>query len=140
MELQNDRLLRAARHERVDCVPVWLMRQAGRYLPEFRQLREKYDFFTLCQTPTLAAQVTLQPLQRFNLDAAIIFSDILVVPQAMGLEVKMESGVGPVFPQPLRTPSEIGTRSFTQLIHSFTHSHTHSLFEKFDLYTQILSN
>jgi uroporphyrinogen decarboxylase len=110
MELQNDRLLRAARQEPVDCVPVWLMRQAGRYLPEFRELREKYDFFTLCQTPDLAAQITLQPVQRFNVDAAIIFSDILVVPQAMGLQVTMESGTGPVFPQPLRTPDEIGTR------------------------------
>lgn len=110
MELQNDRLIRAANHQPVDCVPVWLMRQAGRYLPEFRQLREKYDFFTLCQTPDLAAQVTLQPIKRFNVDAAIIFSDILVIPQAMGLEVVMESGTGPTFPHPLKTPQDIETR------------------------------
>lgn len=82
--LKNDRLLRAARGEEVDKVPIWIMRQAGRYLPEFRDLRAKHDFFTICQTPELAAEITLQPIRRFNLDASIIFSDILVIPQALG--------------------------------------------------------
>lgn len=91
--LQNDRILRAARGEEVDKAPVWIMRQAGRYLPEFRELRSKHDFFTICQTPTLACEITLQPIQRFDLDASIIFSDILVVPQVMGLTVEMKPGV-----------------------------------------------
>lgn len=91
--LINDRILRAARGEPVDRVPVWVMRQAGRYLPEFQRIRARNDFFTVCQTPELACQVTLQPIQRFDLDASIIFSDILVIPQAMGLEVEMVAGV-----------------------------------------------
>jgi len=83
------------------------MRQAGRYLPEFRQLRVENEFFTVCRTPELAAKVTLQPLERFPLDAAIIFSDILVVPQAMGMQVNMVPGTGPVLPSPLATPSDL---------------------------------
>ncbi|KAF2345861.1 Uroporphyrinogen decarboxylase (URO-D) [Trinorchestia longiramus] len=98
----NHRLLKAARGEEVDKVPVWVMRQAGRYLPEFREERSKADFFTMCQTPELACKVTLQPIERFPLDAAIIFSDILVVPQALGMEVIMKPGEGPVFPSPLK--------------------------------------
>ncbi|MEM6784233.1 MAG: uroporphyrinogen decarboxylase [Bacteroidota bacterium] len=110
--LRNDRLLRAARHEPVDHVPVWLMRQAGRYLPEFRAVRAKHDFFTVCRTPELACEVTLQPLRRFNaagapLDASIIFSDILVIPQALGMEVQMVKGKGPHFPEPLDRPSDL---------------------------------
>ena len=105
--LKNDLLLRAARGERTEQVPVWVMRQAGRYLPEFRQLRQQHDFFTICRTPALAAQVTLQPIQRFQLDAAIIFSDILVIPQALGMEVQMLAGEGPVFPQPLKSPDDV---------------------------------
>ena len=77
--LQNDRLLRAARGEEVDRAPVWVMRQAGRYLPEFREVRVETDFFTVCQTPELACKITLQPIQRFPLDAAIIFSDNTIV-------------------------------------------------------------
>jgi len=105
--LKNDRILRAARGEEVDKVPVWVMRQAGRYLPEFRASRLKYDFFTMCQTPEAACEVTLQPIDRFPLDASIIFSDILVIPQALGMEVLMKPGDGPVFTDPLKTPSDL---------------------------------
>lgn len=92
-KLKNDRFLRAARGEEVDKIPVWIMRQAGRYLPEFREFRTKHDFFLICQTPEFACEVTLQPIKRFDLDASIIFSDILVIPQAMGLIVEMKPGV-----------------------------------------------
>lgn len=103
--LVNDRIIRAALGEPVDKIPIWIMRQAGRFLPEFRELRSKYDFFTLCQTPRLATEVTLLPILRYDLDAAIIFSDILVIPQAMGMVVEMKPGVGPVLPDPLKTPA-----------------------------------
>ncbi|XP_013185556.2 uroporphyrinogen decarboxylase isoform X1 [Amyelois transitella] len=107
-ELKNDRLLRAALGKEVDKVPVWVMRQAGRYLPEFQAVRAKHDFFTVCRTPELACEVTLQPLRRYeHLDASIIFSDILVIPQALGMTVEMHPGVGPVFPNPLQDPSDI---------------------------------
>ncbi|XP_012270658.1 uroporphyrinogen decarboxylase [Orussus abietinus] len=106
-QLLNNKLLKAARGEKVDTVPVWIMRQAGRYLPEFREFRTKHDFFSICQTPTLACEVTLQPIKRFQLDASIIFSDILVIPQAMGLTVEMRPGVGPVLPRPLVLPADM---------------------------------
>lgn len=83
------------------------MRQAGRYLPEFQEVRAKHDFFTVCRTPELACEVTMQPLRRFDLDASIIFSDILVIPQALGLVVEMHKGLGPVFPEPLKGPQEL---------------------------------
>ncbi|KAJ3004117.1 hypothetical protein HKX48_001414 [Thoreauomyces humboldtii] len=107
--LKNDLILRVARGEAVERVPVWIMRQAGRYLPEFRAERVKHDFFTICRTPELACLVTLQPIDRFAglLDASIIFSDILVVPQALGLEVQMVPGKGPHFPEPLVDPSHL---------------------------------
>lgn len=105
--LKNDLILRAAKGEEVEKVPVWIMRQAGRYLPEFQEVRKEHDFFTVCRTPELACKVTLQPLERFELDAAIIFSDILVIPQAMGLEVEMIPGKGPSFPQRLETPDDL---------------------------------
>ncbi|XP_037944771.1 uroporphyrinogen decarboxylase isoform X2 [Teleopsis dalmanni] len=105
--LKNDNLLRAARGEPVDRVPVWVMRQAGRYLPEFQEVRKQHDFFTVCRTPELACEVTMQPLRRFDLDASIIFSDILVIPQAFGMTVEMHAGVGPVFPEPLQTPADL---------------------------------
>lgn len=107
--LKNDLLLRAARGEDIERAPVWVMRQAGRYLPEFQKVRSEHDFFTICRTPKLACEITLQPIDRFDglLDAAIIFSDILVVPQALGLVVEMKSGVGPVFPSPLEVPKDI---------------------------------
>jgi len=105
--LQNDLLLRAARGEPVERAPVWVMRQAGRYLPEFRAVRVETDFFTVCQTPELACEITLQPIRRFPLDAAIIFSDILVIPQALGMVVEMKPGVGPVFDKPLVVPEDM---------------------------------
>lgn len=106
--LKNDLLLRAALNQPTPRVPVWAMRQAGRHLPEFRALRaEGYDFFTMCQVPELAVEVSLQPLRRYGVDAVIIFCDILVIPQAMGLEVIMVPGKGPVLPRPLRTLQDI---------------------------------
>lgn len=105
--LINDRILRVAKGEEVDRIPVWIMRQAGRYLPEFRELRSRYDFFTICRTPALACEVTLQPINRYDLDAAIIFSDILVIVQALGMIVEMQPGVGPVIPDPLKEPIDL---------------------------------
>lgn len=104
---KNDLILRAARGEETERAPVWMMRQAGRYLPEYRALRAEHAFFDVVRTPELAAEVTLQPIERFPLDAAIIFSDILVVPQAFGMEVEMKTGVGPHFPDPLDTPADL---------------------------------
>ena len=108
-ELKNDLLLRALKGENVERPPVWMMRQAGRYLPEYIQLREKYDFFTRVQTPELAAEITLQPIRRIGVDAAIIFSDILVIPQAMGIEVLMEEGKGPLLPNVIKTQNDINS-------------------------------
>ena len=105
--LKNDLILRTARGETTDRTPVWMMRQAGRYLPEYQAVRDTHDFFEVVETPELAAEVTIQPVDRFPLDAAILFCDIMVVPEAMGLEVKMVSGQGPTFPRPLSTPEEM---------------------------------
>lgn len=105
--IKNDLYLRALRGEIVERPPVWMMRQAGRYLPEFRALREQYDFFTRCQTPEIAAEITVQPIRRFPLDAAILFSDILVVPQAMGIDFKMKESVGPWLETPIRTMEQV---------------------------------
>jgi len=107
-ELKNDRLLRAIKRQPVDCTPVWIMRQAGRYLPEYRATRKQAgDFLTLCKTPELACEVTLQPLRRFPLDAAILFSDILTIPDAMGLELSLNEGIGPRFAKPVRNRADI---------------------------------
>ncbi|MFP5504919.1 MAG: uroporphyrinogen decarboxylase, partial [Gammaproteobacteria bacterium] len=107
-ELKNDRFLRALLRQPVDVTPVWMMRQAGRYLPEYRATREKAgDFMALCQTPELACEVTLQPLDRFPLDAAILFSDILTVPDAMGLGLYFEEGEGPRFRKPVRSEADV---------------------------------
>ncbi len=104
----NDRLLRALLRQPVDVTPVWVMRQAGRYLPEYRRVREQAgSFMHLCTTPELACEVTLQPLRRFRLDAAILFSDILTVPDAMGLGLRMCEGEGPQFERPLRTAADV---------------------------------
>ncbi len=105
--IKNDLYLRALKGESVERPPVWMMRQAGRYLPEFIALRDKYDFFTRCQTPELAAEITVQPIRRFPLDAAILFSDILVVPQAMGIDFKMKENVGPWLDNPIRTKEAV---------------------------------
>jgi uroporphyrinogen decarboxylase len=105
--LKNDLLLRALRKEKVERPPVWMMRQAGRYLPDYIKLREKYDFFTRVQTPELATEITLQPVQQVGVDAAIIFSDILVIPQAMGVEVLMEEGKGPSLPNVIKSQKDI---------------------------------
>ncbi|HXH02421.1 MAG TPA: uroporphyrinogen decarboxylase [Candidatus Competibacteraceae bacterium] len=106
--LENDRLLRALTRQPVDCTPVWLMRQAGRYLPEYRATRARAgDFMALCRTPELACEVTLQPLARFPLDAAILFSDILTVPDAMGLGLSFGEGEGPRFAQPVRSAADV---------------------------------
>ena len=106
--MSHDRLLRALKREPVDVTPVWLMRQAGRYLPEYRKLREQAgSFLDLCQNPELACEVTLQPLRRFELDGAILFSDILTIPEAMGLGLHFVPGEGPNFHHPVRTPDDI---------------------------------
>lgn len=107
-DLNNDRLLRALARAPVDVTPVWIMRQAGRYLPEYRALRERAgDFRTLCTTPELACEATLQPVRRFPLDAAILFSDILTIPDAMGLGLGFREGEGPSFERPIRTAADI---------------------------------
>src|SRR5574337_2056261 len=97
--IKNDLLLKALRKEKVNRPPVWMMRQAGRYLPDYIKLRDNYDFFTRVQTTELATEITLQPVNQVGVDAAIIFSDILVIPQAMGLAVLLEEGKGPLLPK-----------------------------------------
>ncbi len=107
-ELQNDRFIRALLRQPVDVTPVWMMRQAGRYLPEYREVRKRAgSFLKLCKTPELACEVTLQPLARFPLDAAILFSDILTIPDAMGLGLNLVEKVGPQFDKPVRAASDI---------------------------------
>lgn len=102
MSIKNDLFLRALKGETVERPPVWMMRQAGRYLPEFMAIRDKYDFFTRCRTPELASEITVQPIRRYGMDAAILFSDILVIPQAMDIEVQMKPNFGPYLPNPIR--------------------------------------
>ncbi len=106
-DLKNDLLLRTLRGEIVERPPVWMMRQAGRYLPEYLAIREKYGFFERCQTPELACEITIQPVDIIGVDAAILFSDILVVPQAMGLEVQLVESQGPLLPQPIKNISDL---------------------------------
>jgi len=106
--LQNNNYLKALLRQPVERTPIWLMRQAGRYLPEYRAARAKAgDFLTLCKTPELACEVTLQPLARYDLDAAILFSDILTIPDAMGLGLYFSEGEGPRFERPVRTSAEV---------------------------------
>ena len=105
-KLVNDIFLKACRKENVERTPIWIMRQAGRYLPEYRSVRAKADFLTMCRTPELAAEVTIQPIDILGVDAAIIFSDILVIPEAMGMELIMHEGKGPIFPSPIQTEND----------------------------------
>lgn len=105
--IKNDLFLRALRGETVERPPVWMMRQAGRYLPEFMAIKEKYDFFTRCRTPELASEITVQPIRRFGMDAAILFCDILVIPQAMNIEVEMKPDFGPFLPNPIRSQKDV---------------------------------
>lgn len=107
-ELLNDRFLRACRRQKTDRTPIWLMRQAGRYLPEYNKTRSQAgNFLALAKSPTLATEVTLQPLDRYPLDAAILFSDILTIPDAMGLGLSFEAGEGPRFARPLKTEQDV---------------------------------
>lgn len=105
--IKNDLFLRALKGETVERPPVWMMRQAGRYLPDFIKLKDKYDFFTRCQTPALATEITIMPIEQIGTDAAILFSDILVIPQAMNIEVEMKPGVGPWLPNPIRHAADL---------------------------------
>ena len=108
-QLKNDNFLKALHREPTPYTPVWMMRQAGRYLPEYRATRQKAgDFLSLCKNPNLATEVTLQPLDRYSLlDASILFSDILTVPDAMGLGLYFAAGEGPKFERPLRIEADI---------------------------------
>src|SRR5512136_2706797 len=104
---KNDRFIKACRREPVDCTPIWLMRQAGRYMEEYRLMRKKHSFLEMCKTPELAVEVTLQPVRRFDLDAAIIFSDILLPLECMGIGLEFSDGEGPVLRNPLRTALDV---------------------------------
>jgi len=105
--LKNDLLLRALNGQHVERPPVWMMRQAGRYLPDFRKLKDKHDFFTRVRNPEMATEITIMPVHQVGVDAAILFSDILVIPQAMGIEIQMIESKGPVVPTPIRTSKQI---------------------------------
>lgn len=106
-KLKNDIFLRACKRRKVERTPIWIMRQAGRYLPEYRAIRKKYDFITMCKTPELSAEVTIQPVDIIGVDAAIIFSDILVIPEAMGMKLEMIESKGPKLYNPIRSIDDI---------------------------------
>lgn len=103
----RDRFLKACKRQKTDCTPVWFMRQAGRYLPEYRKLREKYGFLELCKNPELAAEITLMPLRRFPLDAAIIFADLMTPLEAAGVKFELREGVGPIIEEPVRSLKDV---------------------------------
>ena len=106
-KLQNDLFLRACNRQPVERTPIWIMRQAGRYLPQYRAVREKADFLTMCKTPELAAEITIQPVDIIGVDAAIIFSDILVIPEAMGMKLEMIESKGPQLYNPIRNENDV---------------------------------
>ncbi|MDT7898358.1 MAG: uroporphyrinogen decarboxylase [Armatimonadota bacterium] len=103
----TDRFLRACYRQETDCTPVWFMRQAGRYLPEYRRLRERYGLMELCRHPELAAEITLMPVHRFAVDAAIIFADLMTPLEAMGVDFEVQEGVGPIIVHPIRSPDDV---------------------------------
>jgi uroporphyrinogen decarboxylase len=107
MEMTTSRFLRACRREPVDCTPVWFMRQAGRYMPEYRAVRARHSLLDICSQPELAAEVTLQPVRAFDVDAAILFADILLPLQPMGIELEFAAGEGPVIYNPIRIPADV---------------------------------
>ena len=133
--LKNDLFLKALRGETVTRPPVWMMRQAGRYLPDFMVLKEKYDFFTRCQTPELATEITLMPIDQIGPDAAILFSDILVVLQAMQIPVEMKESVGPWLPKPIRSQAEVD-----QVILPDIHEHLGYVLDAVKMTKQELAN
>src|SRR5437870_10756678 len=106
-KVMNERFLRACRREPVDCTPVWFMRQAGRYMPEYRALREQYSLLELCRTPDLATEVTLQPVRRIDVDAAILFSDLLLPLEPLGIRFDFIRGEGPQIENPLRSEADL---------------------------------
>jgi len=106
--MSNDMFLKACRREPVSHTPVWLMRQAGRYMKEYRDLKEKHAFLEMCRTPELACEVTLQPIKAFDLDAAIIFADILLPLEGMGINLEFAKDMGPVISNPVRNAKDIG--------------------------------
>ena len=129
-ELKNDLLLQALHGKTLRRPPVWMMRQAGRYLPDFMKLKEKYDFFTRCQTTELASEITVMPIDQIGTDAAILFSDILVVPQAMGVEVQMKPDFGPWLPNPVRSQADVDQVEVPDIndrLHYVMEAITHSL-------------
>jgi len=114
--VKNELLLNALRGKAVSRPPVWMMRQAGRYLPDYLKLKAKYDFFTRVQTPELVAEISVMPVHQVGVDAAILFSDILVIPQALGMEVQMEEGKGPLLPHPVRSEKDIDSLVVTDVV------------------------
>ena len=133
--MDNNLLIEALKGSSVNRPPVWMMRQAGRYLPDFMKLKEKYDFFTRCRTPELVTEITLMPINQIGVDAAIIFSDILVVLQAMNIEVEMREGIGPFLPNPIKDKE-----SLNQVILPDVHEHLGYVFDAVKLTKKELNN
>ena len=133
---QTKTILRALAGETLPTPPIWMMRQAGRYLPEYREIRaEAGSFMSLCTNPELACEVTLQPLRRYAMDAAILFSDILVVPRAMGIHVELKDNLGPIIPNPIRTMDQVN-----QVIVPDVHETLGYVFDAIKLTKQMLND